>query len=305
MTKNTVIDFAGPFVRPIDFSPDPLTDVLRAGACELLARAVRAEVSGFIALHADLPEREVMTGIGEVPVQVPPVRDPVRDRGTNADGSKVRFNSPLVPPYLRKARSVEELLPWFYLKGIPTGGFSEALASLAGPDAEGLSAPAITRLKSAWWDEYEAWRKRGLTGKRYVCIWVDGLCFNPHVRVPRERGQLAGLSSRPGKTGAMPQPVHEKARGRLQDISMAETRKEATAAFGLFVETCGVRYERAVKKLTRDRDLLLMFCDYPPDTGNTSGRQTQSKAPSPPSGSAENAPKGVSAAKQPWPWPSN
>ena len=204
MTKNTVIDFAGPFARSIDFSPDPLTDVLRAGACELLTRAVRAEVSGF------LPEREVMTGTGEVPVQVP---------------------------------------------------VCEALASLAGPDAEGLSAPAITRLKPAWWDEYEAWRNA--------------------------------------------RPMHEKARGGLQGIWMAETRKEATAAFGLFVETCGVRYERAVKKLTRDRDLLLMFCDYPPDTGNTSGRQTQSKAPSPPSGSAENAPKGVSAAKQPWPWPSN
>lgn len=113
MTTSTVIDFA----RPSDFSPDPLTDVLRQGARELLAVAVRAEVSEFMAGHADLlddagrqrlvrhgflPEREVMTGIGKAPVQVPRVRD----RGVNADGSKHRFNSSLVPPYLRKAKSV-------------------------------------------------------------------------------------------------------------------------------------------------------------------------------------------------------
>jgi len=125
MSKNTVIDFA----KPSDFSPDPLTDVLRAGARELLATAIRSEVSAFMAGHADLlddegrqrlvrhgflPEREVMTGIGKVAVQVPRVRD----RGANADGSKVCFSSLLVPPYLRKAKSVEELLPWLYLKGI-------------------------------------------------------------------------------------------------------------------------------------------------------------------------------------------
>ena len=154
MTKNTVIDFA----KPSDFSPDPLTDLLRAGAQELLATAVRAEVSEFIKGHAHLlddegrqrlvrhgflPEREVITGIGKVAVQVPRVRD----RGANPDGSKVRFNSSLVPPYLRKAKSVEELLPWLYLKGISTGDFSEALASLVGPDADGLSASTITRLR--------------------------------------------------------------------------------------------------------------------------------------------------------------
>ena len=119
MTKTTFIDLA----RPSDFSPDPLTDVLRQGARELLATAVRAEVSEFIASHANLlddegrqrlvrhgflPEREVLTGIGKVTVQVPRVRD----GGVNADGSKVRFSSSLVPPYLRKAKSVEELLPW-------------------------------------------------------------------------------------------------------------------------------------------------------------------------------------------------
>ena len=133
MSKSSVV----PFELASEFSPDPLTEVIQAGARELLATAVLAEVSGFIAEHADLldedgrqrlvrhgflPEREVMTGIGKVPVQVPRVRD----RGTNEDGSKIKFRSSLVPPYLRKAKSVEELLPWLYLKGISTGDFSEA-----------------------------------------------------------------------------------------------------------------------------------------------------------------------------------
>ena len=114
--------------------------------------------------HGFLPEREMMTVIGKVPVQAPRVRD----RGANADGSKIRFTSKIVPPYLRKAKSVEELLPWLYLKGISTGDFSEALAALIGPNAEGLSSSTITRLKASWWDEYQIWRKRDLTGKGYV-----------------------------------------------------------------------------------------------------------------------------------------
>jgi putative transposase len=193
MTKSTVIDF----VKPSEFSPDPLTDLLRAGAQELLATAIRAEVSEFMGGHAHLlddegrqrlvrhgflPEREIMTGIGKVAVEVPRVRD----RGANMDGSKVRFSSSLVPPYLRKAKSVEELLPRLYLKGISTGDFSEALASLGGPDADGLSSSTITRLKSTWWDEYEVWRKRDLTGKRYVYIWADGVYFNPRLDDDRQ-----------------------------------------------------------------------------------------------------------------------
>lgn len=193
MTKKTVFDLA----IPSDFSPDPSTDVLRQGARELLIMAVRAEVSEFIASHANLlddeghqrlvrqgflPEREVMTGIGKVSVQVPRVRD----RGANADGSKARFSSALVPPYLRKAKSVEDLPPWLYLKGISTGDFSEAFASFVGPDADGLPASTITWLKATWWDEYETWRKRDLTGKRFVYIWADGVYFNPRLDDDRQ-----------------------------------------------------------------------------------------------------------------------
>ena len=155
MTKATVV----PFELTSEFSPDPLTEVIKNGAQAMLRTAIQAEVAGFMAGHAHLldeegrqrlmrhsflPEREVMTGIGTVHVLVPRVRD----RGANEDGSKIKFRSALVPPYLRKAKSVEELLPWLYLKGISTGDFSKALAALLGPDAEGLSATTIMRLKA-------------------------------------------------------------------------------------------------------------------------------------------------------------
>ncbi len=338
MSKSTVV----PFELSSEFSPDPLTEVIQFGARELLRTAVQAEVAGFMAVHAQLldeegrqrlvrhgflPARAVMTGIGTVPVQVPRVRD----RGANIDGSKIRFRSSLVPPYLRKAKSVEELLPWLYLKGISTGDFSEALAALLGPDAEGLSASTITRLKATWWDEYEAWRKRDLSGKRYVYIWADGVCFTPRLDGDRQcmlviigadeygekdvlsimdgfrenadswRDLLRGLRKRgltvppelavgdgalgfwtalrdvypttreqrcwvhktANVTGAMPKSLREKAKADLQDIWMAETKKEANAAFDLFVETYGLKYERAVARLVKDRDVLLTFYDFP------------------------------------------
>jgi transposase-like protein len=281
MSKSTVV----PFDLPSEFSPDPLTEVIQAGAKELLRTAIQAEEGRQrLVRHGFLPEREVMTGIGTVPVQVPRVRD----RGANEDGSKIKFRSSLVPPYLRKAKSVEELLPWLYLKGISTGDFSEALAALLGPDAEGLSASTITRLKATWWDEYEAWRKRDLSGKRYVYIWADGVYFTPRLDGDRQcmlviigadeygekdvlaimdgfrenadswRDLLKGLKKR-GLTVSL----HEKAKADLQDIWMAETKKEANAAFDLFVETYGVKYERAVAKLVKDRDVLLTFYDFP------------------------------------------
>ena len=144
MAKSTVV----PFELPSEFSPDPLTEVIQAGAKELLRTAIQAEVSSFIAEHAHLldeegrqrlvrhgflPEREMMTGIGTVPVQVPRVRD----RGANADGSKIRFRSSLVPPYLRKAKSVEELLPWLYLKGISTRRLQRGAGGASGAGCRG------------------------------------------------------------------------------------------------------------------------------------------------------------------------
>jgi transposase-like protein len=167
---------------------DVLTDILRRGASNLLAAAVQAEVTTWIEDHAHLtdvcgrrqvvrngtlPEREVVTGIGPVSVKQPRVHD----RRTAEQGREV-FTSAILPPYLRKTRSMKDLIPWLYLKGVSTGDFSEALTALIGTDTPGFSAATVTRLKESWQTEYAAWNTRDLTGKNYVYIWVDGIHFN-------------------------------------------------------------------------------------------------------------------------------
>jgi transposase-like protein len=162
---------------------DALTEVLRSGARELLQSAVEAEVAEFIAGHRELrdererqrvvrngykPERTIQTGIGEVAVKAPRVRD--------REGS-IKFQSSILPAYLRRTRSIEELLPWLYLKGLSTGDFSSALTALLGQDAPGLSAATIGRLKEVWKEEYQRWSRRDLSGKHFVYIWVDGVHF--------------------------------------------------------------------------------------------------------------------------------
>src|SRR5512144_474524 len=174
-------------IVPLPQGQDVLTDILRDGARRLLADAIQAEVAAWIDARAHLrdqggrrqvvrnghlPERTIQTGIGPVDVQQPRVRDrrPADRRET--------FSSSILPPYLRKTRSLEGLIPWLYLKGISTGDFSEALQALLGPDAPGLSAATVTRLKAAWEAEHEAWSKRSLTGKHHVYVWADGVHFN-------------------------------------------------------------------------------------------------------------------------------
>jgi transposase-like protein len=185
MAKDNVIDFK----KPEPFIDDPITDILRSGARQLLAQALEIEISSFLSQYADLsddqgrkritrngylPEREIQTGIGQVPVKVPRVRD--RQPGNGS--CRIRFSSAILPPYLRKTKSMETLIPWLYLKGISTGDFTEALAALVGKDAPGLSAATISRLKSVWQQEYEQWLKRDLSRKRYVYIWADGVYCN-------------------------------------------------------------------------------------------------------------------------------
>jgi transposase-like protein len=101
----------------------------------------------------------------------------VRDKSANP-GERVRFSSQILPPYLRKTKAIEELIPWLYLKGVSTGDFSEALQALVGPSAVGLSANVVVRLKEQWTVEYEAWRKRDLSGEQFVYIWADGIYTN-------------------------------------------------------------------------------------------------------------------------------
>jgi putative transposase len=175
-------------------SRDVLSDVLRQGAQKMLAQAIDAEVTQWIETHAavrdehgrrqvvrngHLPTRTITTGVGPVEVRQPRVHD--RRRGD----AIARFHSKILPPYLRKAKSIEELIPWLYLKGISTGDFEEALQALVGPDCPGLSATTVTRLKSIWEAEYEAWNKRDLSDKQYVYVWADGVHFN--IRLEDDR----------------------------------------------------------------------------------------------------------------------
>ena len=179
MQEDNLVEYRNPGIAlPV---ADALTEVLRRGASTLLQQAVEAEVAAYVAQylelkdeqrrqrvvrHGYLPERRVQTGIGAVPVRVPRVRD---------RGGELKFSSSILPPYLRRTRSLEELLPWLYLKGLSTGDFASALTALLGKDAPGLSANTISRLKAVWKGEYEQWSKRDLRGKNYVYIWADAV----------------------------------------------------------------------------------------------------------------------------------
>ncbi len=179
--KPAVVEYRNPGVAlPVR---DALTEVLRSGARELLQQAIEAEVAEFMAEHRELkdererqrvvrngyqPERTIQTGIGDVPVKTPRVRD---RQGT------IKFSSSILPRYLRRTRSIEELLPWLYLKGLSTSDFSSALTALLGKDAPGLSAATISRLKEVWKEEYQQFSRRDLTGKNFVYLWADGVHF--------------------------------------------------------------------------------------------------------------------------------
>ncbi len=179
---------------PLSTERDVLTDLLRQGAQQLLAQAVQAEVAAYlearshlrdeaghrhVVRNGSLPPRIILTGVGPVEVQQPRVHD------RRPADQREKFTSAILPPYLRKTKSLEELIPWLYLKGVSTGDFSEALAALLGPDAKGLSANTVTRLKAVWQQEYEAWSKRSLAGKHYVYVWADGVHFN--IRLEEDR----------------------------------------------------------------------------------------------------------------------
>jgi len=189
MSKNKIIALK----KPGEFAADPLTELLRSGARQLIVDAVEAELHELLNQYVDikdqqghrqivrngyLPEREIQTGIGPVKVKVPKIRD--------KSGQGIKFNSALLPPYLRKTKSVEEVLPWLYLKGISTGDFQEALQALLGSDASGLSASTISRLKRTWEEEHESWSQRNLKSKRYVYIWADGVYFNIRSETDRQ-----------------------------------------------------------------------------------------------------------------------
>ena len=336
MTDTNVIKLA----QPGTFT-DSLTEILRNGACALLTQAVEVEVADFLSRYANLkteaghqrvvrhghlPEREIITGIGPVAVRQPRVRD--REAG---EGERIRFSPTILPPYARRSKSLEVLIPILYLKGISTGDFEEALAALVGKDVPGLSASTIARLKEVWIEEHDRWQKRDLSIKRYVYFWVDGIHLEARLEdqvqcilviigaTPEGKKELVGFTDgmresaeswrdllldlkRRGLATApelavadgalgfwkalgevwpttreqrcwvhktanvlnrMPKKLHAKAKRALQEIWMAETKKEAVTAFDAFAETYNTKYDKAVDCLTKDRDTLLAFYDFP------------------------------------------
>ena len=177
MSKHNVVELAGR-----DTIADPLTELLRAGAEQLIYQAVEADLQALLAQHSErrtadgkagvvrngyLPAREIQTGLGPVTVQIPKVRAKT--------GEPVTFRSALVPPYVRKTRSLEAALPWLYLKGISSGEMGDALKVLVGPDAQGLSASTVSRLKQVWGQEYRDWCEAPLDKDRWVYVWADGV----------------------------------------------------------------------------------------------------------------------------------
>jgi len=336
VTDTNVIKLA----QPGTFT-DSLTELLRNGARALLTQAVETEVADFlgryanltteagrqrVVRHGHLPERAIMTGIGPVAVRQPRVRD--REA---AEGGRIRFSPTILPPYARRTKSLEVLIPILYLKGVSTGDFAEALGALLGKDAGGLSASTIARLKEAWVDEHARWLERDLSAKRYVYFWADGihvqarleddaqcllviigatpegkkelvglvdgvresaqswkdllldlkrrgLAMGPALAVadgalgfwkalaevwPKTREQRCWVHKTANVLNKLPKSLHGKAKRALQDIWMAETRRDAEAAFDAFVASYGAKYEKAVECLHKDRDALLAFYDFP------------------------------------------
>jgi len=333
--------------RPATTSEDVLTRILRDGAQRLLSQVVEAEVDTWIESHkhvideqgrrqvvrnGHLPRREIITGVGPVEVTQPRVHHRHGAGALDAQGRSVEpFRSKILPPYLRKTKSVEELIPWLYLKGISTGDFTESLQALLGPDVPGLSATTVTRLITTWQKDYEAWNLRSLAGKQYVYVWADGVHFNirleedrqcllvlmgatfegkkeliavvdgyreseqswrhllldckqrglvvdPKLAVgdgalgfwkalrqvyPTTREQRCWVHKTANVLDKMPKCVQSKAKEMLHAIWMAPTRAEGHKAFDAFVEMFEAKYPKATACLTKDRDVLLTFYDFP------------------------------------------
>jgi len=314
-----------------------IEDILRAGAKRMLQTAIENEVDEYIEAHENirdenghrrvvrngrLPQRELVTGIGPIKVHQPRVNDK-RKRG--------KFTSKILPPFMRRVPSIDTLIPCLYLKGISTGDFVEALEAILGPQAIGLSATNIVRLKDGWKDDYEQWRKRDLSEKQYVYVWVDGIHFN--VRLDNERSCILvmigataegekeliavkdgyresklswqevlrdiksqGLKTFPklvigdGALGfwaavaeefpatrvqrcwvhktanildKMPKGVQGRAKQRIHDMYLAETKEEALKAYREFLTLYDAKFPAACECLRKDKDVLFTFYDFP------------------------------------------
>lgn len=211
MRQSTTTDTALAMDSSGQQARDVLTEILRHGAQQMLAAAIENEVGEYVAAHAQqrddqggrlvvrnghMPQRSILTGLGPVAV----TRPRVNDRRVDEEGRRCRFTSSILPPYLRRTKAIDELIPWLYLKGVSTGDFPEALQALLGPAAEGLSATNICRLKRVWEDEWKDWSRRDLAGKQYVYVWADGIHFN--IRLEDEANKKQCILVLMGATAA-------------------------------------------------------------------------------------------------------
>ena len=317
-----------------------LEEIIREGARKLLQAAVEQEVSTYIEMfkelkdergkrmvvrHGFLPERALLTGIGRVTVKQPRVRD-------KREGKS--FTSTILPRYMRRIPSLDNLIPVLYLKGVSSGDFTEALEAILGENAKGLSASTVVRLKKQWEHDFRAWAKRDLTGTRYVYFWADGIHFNVRLEDAENKRQCIlviigartdgtkelvavndgyresklswlellsslkerGLSQGPklaiGDGGLgfwaalreaypdckeqrcwvhktanildkMPKSVQPKAKERIHDIYLAATKEQALVAYHSFLTLYGKKLPEACECLTKDKDVLFTFYDFP------------------------------------------
>jgi transposase-like protein len=328
-------------LRHPDEIDDPLTNILRSGARRLLAQAVESEAEAFLAAMRDLklgdgrdrvvrhghgPMRTIQTGIGPVEFE----RVKIRDRGA-ADGKRIRFTSAILPLWARRTRSLDALLPMLYLRGISTGDFQEALASLLGKDAPNLSPAVISRLTAEWQGEYERWQKRDLSARRYVYVWADGVFLQARMEdhgecmlvligaTPEGKKELIGfqVGVRESAQSWRELLVEAKSRGLriapeiavgdgalgfwkaieevfpatrhqrcwvhktanilnkvalsvqasmkkdLREVYLAPSRASAEVAIDVFAEKYGAKHDKAVECLTKDREALLAFFEFP------------------------------------------
>ena len=325
---------------PTAFAGDALTAVMAQSAREILAAAVQAEAAEWIAERSNLrdqhgrrlvvangylPERQVLTGVGPVSVKQPRVDD------RRPADQREKLNRRILPPYLRRANSIDEAIPWMYLYGISTNDMGDSLKALLGPAIEHLSPNTVARLVSQWQVQYAHWNQRSLKDKRYVYIWADGVYFNVRLgdddsacillilgatetgekeilaiadgyRESKQSWQavLLDLKSRGLEApklaigdGAMgfwaameevysatrhqrcwvhktlnvlnhfPKNLHGQARDKIHQITAAENREDASKALDLFVQTYQAKYPQAVECLSKDRETLLAYYDFP------------------------------------------
>ena len=329
-------------LRQPDAIDDPLTNILRSGARQLLTQAVEMEAAAFLAEMKDLkladgrdrlvrhghgPARTIQTGIGAVEV----ARVKIRDRGAVGDVERVRFTSAILPLWARRTRSLDALLPVLYLRGISMGDFQEALAALLGKDAPNLSPAVISRLTAEWQGEYERWQKRDLSARRYVYVWADGVFLQARMEdhgecmlvligaTPEGKKELIGfqvgvrestqswrellveaksrgltiapeLAVGDGALGfwkaldaVFPATRHQRCwvhktanvlnkvalsvqgnmKKDLREVYLAPNRASAEVAINIFAEKYGAKYDKAVECLTKDREALLAYFDFP------------------------------------------